>query len=256
MTASESYVIAEDEPVLAQALARQLATLWPTAQCHGVAANGVEALQLIQERRPAVAFLDVRMPERDGLETARMLCARPPSPLVVFVTAYDNYAIQAFEAAAVDYLLKPVEAERLSRCVARVRERLRQPGAVAGQPDQRISQLLEPAAHSGPLRCIRAGAGQTVKLIPVDEVLWFEARDKHIAVISAQGESIIRTPLRELAAQLDRAVFWQVHRGLLVNSRHIGAAHRDELGQLRISIKGRSERLRVSRQFAHLFKPM
>jgi DNA-binding LytR/AlgR family response regulator len=258
MSATYSYIIAEDEPLLARVLAQQLIEHWPSARCSGLAANGAEALKLADEFSPDVAFLDVRMPQLDGLEAARQLCLRERPPLIVFVTAYDAYALDAFEAAAIDYLLKPVEIPRLTKCIERLTSQLgRGSGDItADEMATRIAALLGNAPRKDKLRFVRAGAGTTVKLIPVCEVLWFEAEDKYITVATRDGDSIIRMPLRELLEQLDEQIFWQIHRGTVVNSAHIAHAKRDELGHLTLTLKGRKDEIAVSRQFAHLFKQM
>lgn len=258
MSATYSYIIAEDEPLLARVLAQQLSEHWPSARCLGMAANGAEALKLAAEFSPDVAFLDVRMPQLDGLEAARQLCLREHPPLIVFVTAYDAYALDAFEAAAIDYLLKPVEIPRLAKCIERLTGQLgRGSGDVtADEMATRIAALLGNAPRRDKLRFVRAGAGTTVKLIPVNEVLWFEAEDKYITVATREGDSIIRMPLRELLEQLDGDIFWQIHRGTVVNSAHIAHAKRDELGHLTLTLKGRKDEIAVSRQFSHLFKQM
>ena len=259
MSAPHSYIIAEDEPLLARVLAQQLNEHWPAARCVGMAANGAEALKLADEFSPDVAFLDVRMPQLDGLEAARQLCLRERPPLIVFVTAYDAYALDAFEAAAIDYLLKPVEDARLAKCIERLTGQLSRSGSedTPGDMATRIAELLGyNAPRKEKLRFVRAGAGATVKLIPVHEVLWFEAEDKYITVATREGDSIIRMPLRELLEQLDEEIFWQVHRGTVVNSAHITHAKRDEPGHLTLTLKGRSDPIAVSRQFAHLFKQM
>jgi len=258
MSQTYSYIIAEDEPLLARVLAQQLSEHWPSARCSGLAANGAEALKLADEFSPDVAFLDVRMPQLDGLEAARQLCLKERPPLIVFVTAYDAYALDAFEAAAIDYLLKPVEVPRLTKCIERLTGQLgRGSGDVsAGDMATRIAELLGSTPRKDKLRFVRAGAGTTVKLIPVNEVLWFEAEDKYITVATREGDSIIRCPLRELLEQLDEEIFWQIHRGTVVNSAHIAHAKRDELGHLTLTMKGRKDEIAVSRQFAHLFKQM
>ena len=265
MSTPYSYIIAEDEPLLARVLAQQLNEHWPAARCAAIAANGAEALKLADEFSPDVAFLDVRMPQLDGLEAARQLCLREHPPLIVFVTAYDAYALDAFEAAAIDYLLKPVEVARLTKCVERLCSQLSRGSGgsgggdndAAGEMAARIAELLGSSApRKDKLRFVRAGAGTTVKLIPVNEVLWFEAEDKYITVATRDGDSIIRMPLRELLEQLDEETFWQIHRGTVVNSAHIAHAKRDELGHLTLTLKGRKDEIPVSRQFAHLFKQM
>jgi DNA-binding LytR/AlgR family response regulator len=259
MSTPHSYIIAEDEPLLARALAKQLSEHWPAARCAAIAANGAEALKLAEQFSPDVAFLDVRMPQLDGLEAARQLCLKDQPPLIVFVTAYDAYALDAFEAAAVDYLLKPVEVARLIKCIERLTHQLGRTGSEdsTGEMAARIAHLLGSGTRGKEkLRFVRAGAGTTVKLIPVNDVLWFEAEDKYITVATREGDSIIRMPLRELLEQLDAETFWQVHRGTVVNSQHIEHAKRDELGHLSLALKGRREEITVSRQFAHLFKQM
>jgi DNA-binding LytR/AlgR family response regulator len=259
MSTPYSYIIAEDEPLLARALAKQLAEHWPSARCSGLAANGAEALKLADEFTPDVAFLDVRMPQLDGLEAARQLCLKEQPPLIVFVTAYDAYALDAFETAAIDYLLKPVEVARLTKCIERLSSQLGRGthDSSVGEMATRIAELLgNGAGRTEKLRFVRAGAGTTVKLIPVNEILWFEAEDKYITVATCQGDSIIRMPLRELLEQLDDTIFWQVHRGTVVNSQHIALAKRDEMGHLTLTFKGRKDEIAVSRQFAHLFKQM
>jgi DNA-binding LytR/AlgR family response regulator len=259
MSPPYSYIIAEDEPLLARALAQQLTEHWPSARCSGLATNGAEALMLADEFSPDVAFLDVRMPKLDGLEAARQLCLKERPPLIVFVTAYDAYALDAFETAAIDYLLKPVEVARLTKCIERLSSQLGRGAGddSVGEMATRIAELLGSGANRREkLRFVRAGAGTTVKLIPVDEILWFEAEDKYITVATREGDSIIRMPLRELLEQLDDTIFWQVHRGTVVNSRHIALAKRDELGHLTLTLRGRKDELAVSRQFGHLFKQM
>jgi DNA-binding LytR/AlgR family response regulator len=260
MSTPHSYIIAEDEPLLARVLAQQLREQWPDASCAGIAANGAEALKLAAEFSPDVAFLDVRMPQLDGLEAARQLCLKEHPPLIVFVTAYDAYALDAFETAAIDYLLKPVEGARLTKCIERLNGQLSLGGGraeSAGDMAARIAELLGTSVpRKDKLRFVRAGAGTTVKLIPVHDVLWFEAEDKYITVATREGDRIIRMPLRELLEQLDEQIFWQIHRGTVVNSAHIAHAKRDELGHLTLGLKGRKEEIPVSRQFAHLFKQM
>lgn len=252
------YLIAEDEPLLARALAAHLAEHWSEAECAGFAANGDEALAMVESLEPEVIFLDVRMPARDGLQTAQALCERADPPLIVFVTAYDEYALAAFDAAAVDYLLKPVDTERLVRCITRLRERLAEP-ETAPALDQlalRLQSLLGQPQTTERQRFIRAGVGNTVKMIPVEQVIYFDASDKYVCVFTSQGEALIRTPLRELLAGLDPQQFWQIHRGTIVNVESIASAERDDAGKLRLTLHGRAEKLAVSRQFAHLFKQM
>jgi DNA-binding LytR/AlgR family response regulator len=253
-----SYLIAEDEPLPAQTLRRLLESSWPEARCAGLATDGDEALSMIDEHQPDVVFLDVRMPHRDGLETARALYERRDSPLVVFVTAFSEYAVEAFEEAAVDYLLKPIDAKRIGRCVERLRERLHQTRSeTAGDMLRGIERLLLQKNGSGaPLRYIRAGAGSTVRLIPVEDILWFEAADKYVTVATAERDQAIRMTLRELLTQLDPEVFWQVHRGIIVNTRHVLEANQDASGQVELIMRNRTGTIHVSRHFAHLFRRM
>jgi DNA-binding LytR/AlgR family response regulator len=257
-------LIAEDEPVLAQALAQALARLWPALQIAASVTNGVAAVEQTLALQPDVLFLDIRMPGRSGLEAAELLAEDwpdgQPFPLVVFVTAYDDYALQAFDQAAADYVLKPVSDARLAKTVARLQARLAQPAARGDALEQVLGQLraLAPApAGSAPrLSVIRAAVGNQIRLIRVDDVLYFEATDKYVNVVTADSESLIRMSLRELLDQLDPARFWQIHRGTVVGIDHVSAAVRDDSGRLRLTLRGRSETLPVSRVFAHLFKQM
>lgn len=251
------YLIAEDEPLLARALAAHLQEQWCEAECIGFAAHGDEALAIVDAHHPDVIFLDVRMPVRDGLQTAQALCEYTEPPLIVFVTAYDEYALAAFDAAAVDYLLKPVEPERLARCITRLRERLAEPET--GSLDQlavRLQGLLGQGGATERLRFIRAGTGNSVRMIPVEQVVYFEASDKYVSVMTPQAEALIRVPLRELLTGLDPQQFWQIHRSTIVNAACITSAERDENGRIHLCLQGRPERLLVSRQFAHLFRQM
>ncbi|WP_343586190.1 LytTR family DNA-binding domain-containing protein [Herbaspirillum sp.] len=262
-------LIAEDEPLLAVALQQALTRTWPELGTAQVAANGIAALEQALARLPDVLFLDIRMPGRSGLEVARELAdAWPPArpfPLIVFVTAYDNHALEAFEQAAVDYLLKPVNDARLATTVQRLKSLLEQ--RAAGNADEHLeralAQLRELAAHDAEpaqpvprLDIIRAAVGNQVRLIPVNDVLYFEATDKYVNVVTAEGEALIRTSLRELIPQLDAQQFWQIHRGTVVQVRHVQAAVRDEAGKLSLLLRNRPEKLAVSRLFAHLFKQM
>lgn len=267
-------LIAEDEPLLAAALRQALQRTWPELEAPHLAANGIEALEQAVALLPDVLFLDIRMPGRSGLEVARELAdawptdgpAARPFPLIVFVTAYDHYALEAFERAAVDYLLKPVNDARLSATVQRLASLLRQ--RAAGSRDEHLEQALaqlrrlaaqaqdeqpQPAAR---LEIIRAAVGNQVRLIPVDDVVYFEATDKYVNVVTAEGEALIRTSLRELIPQLDAQQFWQVHRGTVVQVRHVQAAVRDETGKMSLVLRHRGEKLAVSRLFAHLFRQM
>lgn len=263
-TPAPRALIAEDEPVLAQALAQALARLWPALKVVASVTNGVAAIEQTLALHPDVLFLDIRMPGKSGLEAAELLAEDwpdgQPFPLVVFVTAYDDYALQAFDQSAADYVLKPVSDARLAKTVARLQARLAQPAARGDALEQVLGQLraLAPApAGSAPrLTVIRAAVGNQIRLIRVSDVLYFEATDKYVNVVATDGESLIRMSLRELLDQLDPAQFWQIHRGTVVAIAHVSAAVRDDSGRLRLTLRGRNETLPVSRVFAHLFRQM
>lgn len=247
-------IIADDEPRLARYLQERLAVLWPGLEIVGIAANGPEAQALIAREAPDIAFLDIRMPALSGLEVAQ---GADRDVRIVFVTAYDQYAVAAFERAAVDYLLKPVSDERLAETVARLQQRpAPAPGGDIASVLAAIERLAPASAAPRNLAWIRASRGSEVMLIDVDDVAYFQANDKYTSVYTAQGESLIRTPLKELAAQLDAARFWQVHRGTIVNARHIAATTRDLAGRVVLRMKTRPEPVQVSRAYAHLFKQM
>ncbi|GCL61940.1 LytR/AlgR family response regulator transcription factor [Pseudaquabacterium pictum] len=266
-------LIAEDEPLLAQALAADLARLWPGLQLLATVGDGLSASAQALALRPQVCFFDIRMPGATGLEAAQTLAedwpAGVPFPLLVFVTAYDQYALAAFEAQAVDYLVKPVDATRLAACVARLQKRLADAAAPAAPGDAPLAQALDqlrallgsgigvaPAPAPARLEVIQAGVGNTVHLVPVAEVLYFEAADKYLRVVTAEREHLIRLSLRELLPQLDAQQFWQVHRSLVVRAAAITTATRDESGKVFLQLRGRAERLTASRLYAHLFKGM
>ncbi len=243
-------IIADDELHLADDLHRRLAQLWPELQIASVVHDGVAAAAALAEIKPDIAFLDIRMPGQSGLDAAR---AAHGDCRVVFVTAFDDHAVQAFEQAAVDYLLKPVSDERLARCV----ERLKQRSEAA--PDAllvRLQQLLAAPAKPEPLRWLRAQVGQTVRMLAVEEVCYFQSADKYTTVLTRDAELLLRTPLKELAGQLDSAQFWQVHRSTLVNVRQIVSAHHDMLGKVSLNLRDRPEKVAVSRSYAHLFRQM
>ena len=251
-------IIADDEPRLAQYLRDRLAALWPELVIAGLAENGAEAKALIDAEQPDIAFLDIRMPGMSGLDVAKS-CDRALH--VVFVTAFDQYAVDAFERAAVDYLLKPVDDERLAQTVERLRERTTNANDA---PELRaalatLSRLAPGLTQNGGperLAWIRALVGQQVRLIAVDDVCYFQANDKYTSVFTKDGEALIRTPLRELAEGLDPARFWQVHRGTIVNLAHVQATNRDFAGRLSLALKTRAETIAVSRAFAHRFRQM
>jgi len=254
-------VIAEDEPLLAQQLKSLLTKAWPALEIAGVAANGLEAVELIARAHPQVAFLDIRMPGLSGLEVAAEIADRlgknDAAPAIVFVTAHDEFALRAFELAAVDYLLKPVTEERLARCIERLKARIERPLGVDGLVSQ-LQQVLksEIPGTAKPLSILRAGTGDTVRMIPVEEVCYFQAADKYTSVVTRDGESLIRTPLKELLPQLPAERFAQVHRGTIVNLQEVASAVRDDAGRISLKLKNRRETLPVSRLYADLFRQM
>lgn len=260
-------LIAEDEPILAHALLQTLQRVWPDLQVGGVVDNGITAVTEALAQRPDVLFLDIKMPGKTGLEAAQELTEDWPEdvpfPLVVFVTAYDEYALQAFEQAASDYVLKPVTEARLAKTVERLQSRLTKHTERNAELERIVGQLrtLVPHAPAMPsiserLSIIRAAVGNQIRMIPVAEVIYFEATDKYVNVVTAESESLIRTSLKELLPQLDPVQFWQIHRGTVVNVHCIHSAVRDENGKLSLKLRGRTESLPVSRVFAHLFKQM
>jgi DNA-binding LytR/AlgR family response regulator len=254
-------LIAEDEPILATTLANALKRLWPELEIAAICHNGVEAVAQALALQPDMLFLDIKMPGMTGLEAAEELAERwsgaRPFPQIVFVTAYDDYALAAFEHAAADYVLKPVHDERLGKTVARLRQRLEQSaGADLAALLGTMRALLPAPAPVERLSMIRAAVGNQVRMIPVGEVVYFEALDKYVNVVTETGEALIRTSLKELLPQLDDKQFWQVHRGTVVNAACIASALREETGKIVLSLHKRSERLRVSPLYAHLFKQM
>ena len=261
-------LIAEDEPLLAEALAADLQRLWPALQICARAGDGEQALAAALARRPSVCFLDIRMPGLSGLEVAQALAedwpAEAPFPLLVFVTAYDQYALQAFDAQAVDYLVKPVDESRLQACIHRLQRRLADRTPPADALDQAMSQLRAllgdrgGAAPAAPprLAVIPAQVGATVHMVPVASVIYFEAADKYVRVVTAEREHLIRTSLKELLPQLDPAQFWQVHRSVVVRADALARAHREESGKVTLTLHGRDETLTASRLYAPLFKGM
>jgi DNA-binding LytR/AlgR family response regulator len=269
-------LIAEDEPLLLQALAAELRTAWPELSVVATVGDGDSALREAMAQRPEVCFLDIRMPGASGLEVAQAMAEDWPAgemfPLLVFVTAYDQYALQAFDAQAVDYLVKPWAPERLVACVQRLRARLheRERESAGPLPQHTLEHTMEqlrallataaapsatPIAAAAPrLEVIQAGVGNTVHLVPVDDVIYFEAADKYLRVITAEREHLIRMSLKDLLPQLDAQCFWQVHRGLVVRARSIASALRHESGKVTLTLRERPERLTASRLYAHLFK--
>jgi len=242
-------LIAEDEPLLAAELREELAKLWPELTVCDVAHDGHSALCAFERHRPDVLFLDVQMPGATGIEVARVTGARAH---VVFITAFDHYAVQAFEEGAVDYLLKPLDTARLARALRRVRERLAKPPADMTHLLERIQR--GPAGE--PLRWITVLNGRDVQLITIDEICYFRADNKYVAVVTAEAESLITTSLAELLTRLDPAIFWQIHRSTVVNVNAVHSVRHTVSGHLELRLKQRSELLRVSSAHAHLFKHM
>ena len=269
-------VIAEDEPVLARTLTRLLEQVWPELRIVGVADDGLRATELALELLPDAMFLDIKMPGRSGIEVAEVVADDWPDdraePLFVFITAFDNFAIPAFERAAVDYLLKPATAERLQQSVDRLKSRLADRAASPEAGDmaalmQRMQSLAAPEVGTrdgDPLKAdsrerikvIRAGVGNTVRMIPVTDVVCFEATEKYVNVVTPTGEALVRMSLRELMTRIDSSDFIQVHRSVMVNSSAIVSATRDENGHYSLSVRGLQRPLKVSRAFGHLFRPM
>ncbi|QGZ41695.1 LytTR family two component transcriptional regulator [Pseudoduganella flava] len=239
-------LIADDEPLLRSALREQLHGLWPEADVVGEAADGYEALRLARDLSPDLAFLDIRMPGLSGLDVARTFGGRTH---VVFVTAYDEHAVAAFDQGALDYVLKPVEPVRLARTIARVRERIALPPPDLAQ----LGRGVQPAAAPA---WIQASVGQTVHFIDLQDIVYFAAEDKYTRVVTPRIEAHIRTPLKELAEMLGGAGFWQVHRGYVVAVRHVAAATRDGDGAMWLALRGHPVRLPVSQRFQHRFKAM
>jgi DNA-binding LytR/AlgR family response regulator len=273
-------VIADDERLMREQLRARLAEVWPELEIVAEAKNGVEAVALVEQHRPDLVFLDIRMPGMTGVEAARAI-AQLPDPSagpdgagadeaadgwagceVVFITAYDQYAIEAFEQGVVDYVLKPAERERLLVTVERIRKRLARRGpddgvAPAGMQQllQTLAQRMNPAAPPY-LKWIQATVGQSIQMIPVEDVLFFISDEKYTRVQTATLEALIRKPIKELIEELDANVFWQIHRSTLVNTRAIAGVTRDLRGRQLVSVKGHPEKLEVSRSFAGLFKGM
>ncbi|MEO8103671.1 MAG: LytTR family DNA-binding domain-containing protein [Betaproteobacteria bacterium] len=259
-------IIAEDEPMLARTLSRLLAELWPELEVLAVADDGNKAVDFALQHTPDVMFLDIKMPGRSGLEVAETVADDWPDaraePLFVFVTAFDEFAVSAFERAAVDYILKPVTTERLKQTVERLKQRLAtraaspQSGEMASLMARVQSIGTADAGVSERIKVIRAGVGNTVRMIPVADVLFLEATDKYVNVVTATGEALLRMSLRDLAARLDGADFIQVHRSVMVNSIAIVSATRDEAGYYSLALRGIKRTIKVSRAFGHLFRAM
>jgi DNA-binding LytR/AlgR family response regulator len=258
-------VIAEDEAPLRRALRAEIAALWPELRIAAECEDGIAAMEAIAAHRPSIAFLDIRMPGVSGLDVARAAAAA--GALVVFTTAYDEYAVSAFEAGAVDYVLKPVQRERLQATIARLQARLQAHGQNQAQDraqDQDQAQVrdidaLEARLRPSGARAIRwisAAVGDSVCMIGIEHVLFFQAHDKYVRVVTADGEAIIRMPIKDVLAGLDPDEFWQVHRGTVVRVAAIDRLRKDELGKSSLQLRGRTETLPVSAAFLHRFRGM
>ena len=248
-------VIADDEDLPRAELRRMLAMTWPELQVVAECEHGQAALEALGEHTPDVAFLDIRMPGASGLDVARAASGRCH---VVFTTAYDNHAIEAFEAGAVDYLLKPIQADRLAQAVGRLRTRLSTQQA-APSLDALVARLAERMQAGGQaerLRWISASVGDTIKMFGIDEVLFFQSDEKYTRVVTASDEAHVRKPLKELVEGLDPEEFWQVHRGVVVRASAIARAQRDDLGRITLQLRQHPEKLAVSQAWAWRFKPM
>jgi DNA-binding LytR/AlgR family response regulator len=257
MQTKPTAVIAEDEPLLLAQLKAKLAKAWPALDIVAAVGDGEAALDAIAEHRPTFVFLDIQMPELTGIEVAKRVARNAElSCHVVFVTAYDQYALEAFEAGAIDYLLKPYSEERLNATVARLQQRLGE-----SSPPQDLQSLMASLAgklgqSSERLRFIKASVGDKLKLIAVDDVLFFQADEKYTLVATQDSDALIRTPIRDLIEGLDPEKFWQIHRSAVVNATAISSVTRDERGQATVHIKNRKEALVVSRPYSYLFKQM
>ncbi|WP_114973984.1 LytR/AlgR family response regulator transcription factor [Rhodoferax ferrireducens] len=296
LDARPTALIAEDEPLLAAALQAELARAWPELKVLAVVGDGASAVTQAMQLKPDVLFFDIRMPALSGLDAAAELAdawdtggntdgkGGTPFPALVFVTAYDQYAVQAFEAQAIDYLLKPIQAARLQKTLTKVQLTLANRAQKAtdsiansssglsqtdtlldttlAQLRQLLATLPGPAAGPSsamtlaPLKVIQASVGNAIRMVPMEDVLCFEAADKYVRVLTAEREYLIRTPLKELTEQLDAQVFWQIHRGTVVRAQAIESVTRDEAGKTALSLRGRQEKFVVSRLYSHLFKAM
>lgn len=268
-------LIAEDEPLLAAALQAELALAWPQLRIAATVGDGASAVAQALALKPDVLFFDIRMPGQSGLEAAVELADEWPQelpfPALVFVTAYDQYAVQAFETQAVDYVVKPVQAARLQKTVTKLQGVLAQRArgntdfeATLGQLRSLLgsvnaaagAQASDDKPRKDPLQLIQIGVGASIRMVPVEQVQYFEAADKYVRVLTDGHEYLIRTPMKDLLPQLDPRHFWQVHRGTVVRADAIDSVHRDEAGKLHLTLRGLKQKLAVSRLYAHLFKAM
>ena len=285
-TRNTTAVLADDERLMREQLRARLAEVWPELQIVAEAKNGLEAVQLVEQHRPDIVFLDIRMPGLTGVEAARQIAQLPPRqvqpgdgradadpeddellPEIVFITAYDQYAVEAFEQGVADYVLKPAERDRLLVTVNRVRQRLAArrdaTGATEAPPGpnlqlllHQLSSRLNPGGTPSHLQWIQATVGQAIQMIPVDEVLFFISDEKYTRVQTAQVEALIRKPIKELVDEIDPQRFWQIHRSTLVNVKAIAGVTRDFRGRQIVAVKGHPQKLEVSRSYTGLFKGM
>ena len=249
-------IIADDERLMREQLRARLTEVWPDLQILAEAKNGEEAVAAVREHHPDLAFLDIRMPGKTGIEAAREI---GDACHVVFITAYNEYAVDAFEHGAVDYVLKPAEAERLALTVGRLKQRLGSKPSDLGALLAQLSAKLETAGTGTErthLQWIQASVGQQLRLIPTAEVLFFTSDEKYTRVQTESFEALIRKPIKELIDELDPEQFWQIHRSTIVNAKAIAGVARDFRGRQLVLIKGHSEKLEVSRNYTHLFKQM
>ncbi len=249
-------VIADDERLMREQIAARLRDAWPELEIVGEAANGREAVALVRSRDPDIVFLDIRMPDMDGIEAARVLGGQAH---VVFVTAYDEYAVTAFEQGAVDYLLKPADPERVATTCRRLRSRLEQKPDAMSDLLAELSQRLSGGGAARPrdyLRWVQASVGNTLRVVPTTDILFFRAEDKYTRVQTESFEALIRKPIKELVEELDPEEFWQIHRAILVRVDAVEAVSRDFRGRQVVQVRGRGEKLEVSRSFSHLFRQM
>ncbi|MFO7737474.1 MAG: LytTR family DNA-binding domain-containing protein [Desulfatiglandaceae bacterium] len=253
MTTPITAIIADDEAPLRESLRRMLSEVWPELIIAGEAHNGRETLDLMALHHPDIAFLDIRMPGMTGMEVADRISG---NCRIVFVTAYDAYAVEAFENEAVDYLLKPVSTERLKKTVTRLKQALKTDATVPVEALRRLLDRFSGHENVKRLHYVRVQQGDSVRLIPVDEVIYFKAQDKYTQVITGEGESLIRKTIKKLAAELDTETFWQIHRGTIVNVRYIDRISRSLRGKGVVRLKGRSETLTASNRYLHLFRQM
>ncbi len=272
-------VIADDERLLREQLRSRLGEVWPALEIVGEAKNGLEAVALVESEKPDIVFLDIRMPGMTGVEAARAIAQLPVAGddaagtldgdwrgcEIVFITAYDQYAIEAFAQGVVDYVLKPAERDRLQVTVERLKKRLAERASDEGTADaagmqqllQRLADRMTPGGGAPQrLKWIQATVGSSIQMIPVDDVLFFVSDEKYTRVQTATVEALIRKPIKELVAELDAEQFWQIHRSTLVNTRAVAGVSRDERGRQLVAVRGHPEKLEVSRSYAGLFKGM